>query len=85
MSVDEYRQIIAAEQYSQVKAVIAHYRHALPAFVKIGEMIKKGVVGLPQIAKIQIFSPLVIPILQHLIKMTRVCYQQFNNNLTIFY
>jgi len=57
MSVDECRQIIAAEQRSGVKAVIAHYRRALPAFVKIDNMIKKGVIGHPRVAEVRIFQP----------------------------
>lgn len=56
LSVEECQQIIAAEQSAQTKVVVAHYRRALPAFIKIGDLISSGAIGSPRVADVRIFQ-----------------------------
>jgi predicted dehydrogenase len=49
--------IIEAEAESRKKVAVAHYRRALPAFVKVGEIIRKGEIGKVRLAEINFFLP----------------------------
>lgn len=55
MNQDECQQIIDAEAMSPNKIAIAHYRRALPAFIKIGEMIKNGTIGTVRLAEVNFY------------------------------
>lgn len=57
MNVEECRQIIKAEEQSNNKLVLAHYRRALPAFTKIGELIENGTLGTVRLAEHNFFLP----------------------------
>lgn len=56
MSVDECEQIIAAEQKSDARMVVAHYRRALPAFIKMKELLDSGDIGTPRVAEVKVFQ-----------------------------
>ncbi len=57
MTSDECRRIIKAESESQNKIAVAHYRRALPAFIKIGELLKSGAIGTVRLAEVNFFLP----------------------------
>ena len=57
MNADECRTIIEAEKKSFGKVAVAHYRRALPAFKKIGELIKNGTLGDVRLAEVNFFLP----------------------------
>ena len=57
MNADECRQIIKAEEKSNNKIALAHYRRALPAFTKIRELIKNGTLGSVRLAELNFFLP----------------------------
>ncbi len=59
MTTDECRQIIKAEKESDGKVAVAHYRRALPAFIKVGELIKGGAVGTVRLAEVNFLLPAV--------------------------
>ncbi len=56
MSAAECQQIIDAESKSDSKVAVAHYRRALPAFIKLRELIENGAIGQPKIAEVRIFQ-----------------------------
>lgn len=57
MNADECRQIIEAEAKSKNKIALAHYRRALPAFTRIGELINDGTLGTVRLAEHNFFLP----------------------------
>ncbi len=57
MNADECRQIIEAEAKSKNKIALAHYRRALPAFTRIGELIEDGTLGTVRLAELNFFLP----------------------------
>jgi 1,5-anhydro-D-fructose reductase (1,5-anhydro-D-mannitol-forming) len=57
MNADECRQIIEAEAKSKNKIALAHYRRALPAFTRIGELIADGTLGTVRLAELNFFLP----------------------------
>lgn len=57
MNTAECEAIIEAEAQSPKKVVVAHYRRALPAFRKVGEIIKNGVIGEVRLAEVNFFLP----------------------------
>lgn len=40
------------------KLVVAHYRRALPAFIKVKEILESDLIGIPHFAEIQILQPM---------------------------
>ena len=57
MNSDECRRIIEAEKTSRNKIALAHYRRALPAFLKIKELIDDGTLGTVRLAELNFFLP----------------------------
>lgn len=57
MSVDECQTINKAVQQSGRKLVVAHYRRALPAFMKVKSLIEDGAIGQPKLALLRILQP----------------------------
>ena len=57
LNVDECLKIIDAQYQSGMKLSIAHYRRALPAFERVGEIISSGEIGRPLAAQITISQP----------------------------
>ena len=57
MTALECRTIMEAEAQSRKKVAVAHYRRALPAFLKVGEIIREGVIGKVRVAEINFFVP----------------------------
>jgi 1,5-anhydro-D-fructose reductase (1,5-anhydro-D-mannitol-forming) len=57
MNADECRQIIKAEGEGSSKIVVAHYRRALPAFERIGELIESGELGTIRLAEVNFLLP----------------------------
>jgi len=57
MDSGQCRTIIEAEAKSPGSVVVAHYRRALPAFNKIDEIIKSGLVGEVRLAEVNFFLP----------------------------
>ncbi|MEJ2134416.1 MAG: Gfo/Idh/MocA family oxidoreductase [Desulfofustis sp.] len=57
MNTAECKAIIEAEAQSRKKVAVAHYRRALPAFRKVGEIIKNGVIGEVRLAEVNFFLP----------------------------
>ncbi len=57
MNADECRQIIKAEEKSNNKYALAHYRRALPAFIRIRELIEDGTLGSVRLAELNFFLP----------------------------
>ena len=57
MNGDECRRIIQAEEASNSKVALAHYRRALPAFIKIRELIGDGTLGSVRLAELNFFLP----------------------------
>lgn len=57
MDSGQCRTIIEAEAKSPGSVVVAHYRRALPAFNKIDEIIKSGLVGEVRLAEVNFYLP----------------------------
>ena len=57
MNAAECAAIIEAESHSGRKVAVAHYRRALPAFKKLGEIISDGTLGQVRLAEINFFLP----------------------------
>jgi len=57
MNTEECCQIIKAEEKSSNKIVVAHYRRALPAFIRIAELINSGVLGTIRLAEVNFLLP----------------------------
>ncbi len=57
MNSAECRRIIAAESESPNKIAVAHYRRALPAFIRVGELLKSGAIGTVRCAELNFFLP----------------------------
>ena len=57
MNSDECRRIIEAEEASRNKIALAHYRRALPAFLRIRELIEDGTLGTVKLAELNFFLP----------------------------
>lgn len=57
MNAEECIAIIDAEKQSPGNVVVAHYRRALPAFKKIGELIADGTIGDVRLAEVNFFLP----------------------------
>lgn len=57
MSVDECQTINQAIQQSGRKLVVAHYRRALPAFMKVKSLIEGEAIGKPKLALLRILQP----------------------------
>ena len=57
MNATECIKIIEAEKTSRGKIAIAHYRRALPAFKKIGEIITDGTIGDVRFADVSFYLP----------------------------
>jgi len=57
MNSEECRAIIEAEKQSPGTVVVAHYRRALPAFKKLGELIGDGTLGDVRMAEVNFFLP----------------------------
>ena len=55
MTALECKAIIEAEAQSRKKVAVAHYRRALPAFRKVGEIIRNGLIGQVRVAEINFF------------------------------
>jgi predicted dehydrogenase len=59
LNADEARLIVDAVADTGGKLTVAHYRRALPAFLKVGELLSSGAVGTPLFARIRILQPTV--------------------------
>lgn len=57
LNADECKILIAAAVRCKKKVCIAHYRRALPCFVKIGELLRTGAIGTPLLAHIDMLRP----------------------------
>ncbi len=57
LNAEECRQLIAAAAQGNNKVCVAHYRRALPLFVKIGELLRTGAIGTPLLAQIDMLRP----------------------------
>nr|WP_324257804.1 Gfo/Idh/MocA family oxidoreductase [Cellvibrio fontiphilus] len=57
LNARECRELIAAANRNSYKVCVAHYRRALPHFIKIAELIAGGVIGAPLIAQIDLLRP----------------------------
>ncbi len=57
MNSAECAQIVEAEKQSPGRVVVAHYRRELPAFRKIGEVIKSGAIGKVRLAEVNFYLP----------------------------
>lgn len=57
MNADEARLIVDAVAETGGKLTLAHYRRALPAFLKVGELLSSGAVGTPRFARIRVLQP----------------------------
>jgi len=57
MNASECAAIIEAEAKSPGKVAIAHYRRQLPAFVKVGELIRDKVIGEVRLVEVNFFLP----------------------------
>ncbi|MDF1567693.1 MAG: Gfo/Idh/MocA family oxidoreductase [Spirochaetaceae bacterium] len=59
LNADEARLIVDAVAETGGKLTVAHYRRALPAFLKVGELLSSGAVGTPLFARIRVLQPTV--------------------------
>lgn len=57
LNADECKQLIAAAEQSSNKVCVAHYRRAMPCFVKIKELLRTGAIGTPLLAQIDMLRP----------------------------
>ncbi|WPP50199.1 Gfo/Idh/MocA family protein [Catalinimonas niigatensis] len=57
LSLEACDRIIEAVKQSGCKLCVAHYRRALPAFIKVKELLEAGAIGEVRFAQIQIFQP----------------------------
>ncbi len=57
MNSEECLQIIEAEEKSSKKIAVAHYRRALPAFLKIDELLKNGSIGDVRLVEVNFLLP----------------------------
>lgn len=57
MNARECKAIIDAEATSPAKVAVAHYRRALPAFMKVGEIIRNKVIGDVRLAEVNFYLP----------------------------
>jgi 1,5-anhydro-D-fructose reductase (1,5-anhydro-D-mannitol-forming) len=57
LNADECKILIAAAERSNKKVCVAHYRRAVPCFVKIGELLRMGAIGTPLLAQIDMLRP----------------------------
>lgn len=65
LSDKEAEILISAAKKSTSKVSVAHYRRALPAFIKVEELIKEGAIGQVRMAEIKILQPLKSNIIAH--------------------
>lgn len=56
LNSSEAEELCRLADQSDLKLTLAHYRRALPAFIKAGELIQE--IGVPRFAQIRIFQPL---------------------------
>lgn len=57
LNAHECRELMAVANTSDKKVCVAHYRRALPSFIKIAELLTAGVIGTPLIAQIELLRP----------------------------
>jgi predicted dehydrogenase len=57
MNASQCAAIIEAESQSGKKVAVAHYRRALPAFRRLGEIIKDGTLGQVRLAELNFYLP----------------------------
>ncbi|MEM9670965.1 MAG: Gfo/Idh/MocA family oxidoreductase [Bacteroidota bacterium] len=57
MSIDECQTINKVVAKSGRKLVVAHYRRALPAFMKVKSLLEDGAIGQPKLALLRILQP----------------------------
>lgn len=57
LNAAECKTLIAAAERSNKKVCVAHYRRAVPCFVKIGELLRAGAIGTPLLAHIDMLRP----------------------------
>ncbi len=57
LSAEEAETILKALEKSTTKLTVAHYRRKLPAFLKVGELLERQVIGQIRFAEIKILQP----------------------------
>jgi predicted dehydrogenase len=56
MNVDSCQRILDASRLHHTKLCIAHYRRALPLFIKVGELIRKNTIGTIRLVNLQLLQ-----------------------------